>query len=956
MSEQTQRRLVLFVLFVAMGLVVWLVARNEAAPIVPAEVDWSNAEMTTEAATHAAPPRPKATTAANAEAEKPTANEDGVIEVQVVEAGLPIIGATVELFLRGERDPNTAEQIWTKEGSGATALGGAWRIPARAGQYLVSATTSGAAGAFSEVRHPQGEKLTLVRLELKPGVVLTGRTLMHGTGEPVPLAQIVGTPRIVLGASGEVEWLVGLQVRAQSDSRGQFSVSGLVPGAWRFEASAPGAGHATARPMMIPSATPLVLELLGASYLEGHVVSSLGKPVARAEVAARGAARSEHASSSEAGAFSIEVSPGPWTLSARHGVEAGVVPHKLAVAEGQTLHGIEIVLGPAAAIVGNVVHRGDNAGISGARVSVSPHDEDGDSGRAVSGPVGEYAVTGLAPGSYDVVVEADGFRGDQQRGISLAAGQRFELRFALSGTGSVEGTVRDRHGHPLEGAIVESEPVGESPASSARTGGDGTYHLGRVPVGHSVITARRNGAVRGTTQGVSVREGETGHADFSLAETGRLTGRVTRAVGALPEGGVGITVTPQPEWSVFDPPMTTQLAADGSYSFELPAGTYGVEAQSQNPLLVSSSDTISIEGGATVTHDLVLADQQTQSTLRVQVLEPGGAPSPKASVSIIGGNGGRGAFRAYCAADANGQCSVNRPTGDATGTLNIDASNGARSGSISVPASAGEATVPLRPAASLHGKLVGDPAATAFTLNVIPLAPGLSPTDPSVAIGSGSGGLQFVGNEFSIDEVPVGTLRLHAQTSDGRGGDATATTSSGETSNVQIVLASATSLIGRAVDAKGAPIAGAHIALDRASHTSADGSGAFRFDSIAPGAHHLTGSAEPQLSANQDVQVAQGQQLDLGDVIFLAPTAAPGTIGISIRGDSRGVFVVTVIAGGPAEQAGLLAGDQITSIDGTPTNGIADAMARIRGAPNTSVSLTITRGGRSVVVQITRAS
>jgi carboxyl-terminal processing protease len=56
--------------------------------------------------------------------------------------------------------------------------------------------------------------------------------------------------------------------------------------------------------------------------------------------------------------------------------------------------------------------------------------------------------------------------------------------------------------------------------------------------------------------------------------------------------------------------------------------------------------------------------------------------------------------------------------------------------------------------------------------------------------------------------------------------------------------------------------------------------------------------------------------------------------------------IVQPIQGAPAEKAGLLAGDVIERVDGTPLDGLTSdqALARIRGPKGTSVTLTVLRG------------
>jgi carboxyl-terminal processing protease len=66
--------------------------------------------------------------------------------------------------------------------------------------------------------------------------------------------------------------------------------------------------------------------------------------------------------------------------------------------------------------------------------------------------------------------------------------------------------------------------------------------------------------------------------------------------------------------------------------------------------------------------------------------------------------------------------------------------------------------------------------------------------------------------------------------------------------------------------------------------------------------------------------------------------------------------VVSVLAGAPAERAGLLAGDDVTGVDGEPLQGstIDDTIWRIRGPRGSEVVLTVEREGQRLELPITR--
>ena len=83
-----------------------------------------------------------------------------------------------------------------------------------------------------------------------------------------------------------------------------------------------------------------------------------------------------------------------------------------------------------------------------------------------------------------------------------------------------------------------------------------------------------------------------------------------------------------------------------------------------------------------------------------------------------------------------------------------------------------------------------------------------------------------------------------------------------------------------------------------------------------------------------------------------------GGLGIEVGMEDGFVKVVSPIEDTPAFRAGVQAGDLIVKLDDTPVKGmtLADAVKRMRGKPDTSITLTIMRKDQSapIVVKITR--
>jgi carboxyl-terminal processing protease len=84
-----------------------------------------------------------------------------------------------------------------------------------------------------------------------------------------------------------------------------------------------------------------------------------------------------------------------------------------------------------------------------------------------------------------------------------------------------------------------------------------------------------------------------------------------------------------------------------------------------------------------------------------------------------------------------------------------------------------------------------------------------------------------------------------------------------------------------------------------------------------------------------------------------------GGLGIEVGMEDGFVKVISPIEDTPAHKAGVKPGDLIVKLDDTPVKGMTlnDAVKKMRGKPNTQITLTITRKGENapLIVTITRA-
>jgi S1-C subfamily serine protease len=93
----------------------------------------------------------------------------------------------------------------------------------------------------------------------------------------------------------------------------------------------------------------------------------------------------------------------------------------------------------------------------------------------------------------------------------------------------------------------------------------------------------------------------------------------------------------------------------------------------------------------------------------------------------------------------------------------------------------------------------------------------------------------------------------------------------------------------------------------------------------------------------------RGRQLDLKVRMGFRPGAPDGD-------ESSGISVETVVDGGPADQAGVRAGDVIIAINKTPVESFMDYVKAVKPfKPGDQTDVTVRRGDREVTLKVTFA-
>jgi len=890
------------------------------------------------------------------ELEQPASTAEGALEVRVSGRGQPRPGARVRLYWRGPPDPNTNVISWRLAGTGTTGSDGVARLPARPGTYLVVARGGdGLAPARRELVRPAGEPTTRVELSLAPGVTLQARTVSKKSGEAVPLVEVRLTASARPGARPEAP--PEEQVFATSDAQGQVKLDGLAPGPYRAEARSVGYGRWSKEDLELPFAGVLSIPLEAAGVMEGFVVDAADKPAEGATVMVIGDEEPVAVTTGPGGGFSAEVVGGTYQLSARRGSESAALQRPVIVPAGATVRGLTLKLGAGCALDGRVVAATGGQPVSGAQVAVSPYLKSGDSGRAVSAADGTFAVEGLAPGSYDVVVSAPGYSEEAKRGVTLIAGQRFPLKVTLHGTGEVEGTVTDSAGRPAAGVSVReggrfaSSALTSPPSTEARSGPDGRYHLSGVSVGRVRLVARREGeAAGGASQEVQVQEGKTAQLDFALDDAAILEGRVTTARGGPPAKPLRVLAMPRQRIAAWSRTFAA-VGADGSYRLELPPGTYAVTTSPADFSSWRSRDMdrqpVTLEAGKTQRLDLVAADEGgTGRTVSGAVLEADGTPSPGAEVSVTSGDAS-----AFGHSDAEGRFSFSLDMKEPDASVRVFATNGGRRGEVTASNADAPVEVRLKASATLRGKLLvgeGGKPVEGFTLMLL-----------SGRHDGDRDGRSFSGDQYELYDVPTGPVRLRVVTEDGRQGEAQTSLDAPE-GELDIPLEQSATVTGRVVDAATRkPISDGFVSITGVrgeGFTRLELDGSFKVANVTPGEgrglHIWAGSRVPM---DRKVTLEPGQVLDLGELAMEPMRAEPGSVGAQLRIFNGQVVLDWLMPDGPAQRAGVHPGDVLVSVDGQAVQSVFDAGMKLRGAPGTAVLVTVRRGGTEQTLSIRRA-
>jgi len=451
-----------------------------------------------------------------------------------------------------------------------TGVDGTFRLgdlPARPGRVVVDAGEDGWAEAAGVVPGAAGKP---VALTLAPPATLEGKTLNAGTQRPVPRVKLT----VRTGGATRVE---------RSGPDGRYRLRGLRPGELELKADEPRHVPWTREGLRLARGEARTLDVpltLGAT-LAGRVVDEAGRPVADAKgsvsrnlggvAALLAGLRGERPSfrSRADGSFTASrLAPGEnQSLSVTHPEHERAVLGGVALTPGGTKAGLLVTLRRGAALAGTVKDAEGNpipgaevaltqsftvrSGRGGGRAMLRLVGGGGDLPRTQSGADGRFELRGLAGGDYTLRVKAPGWATETVDPVKFAPDAApSPVDVVLAPGAAIAGTVRRRTGGGAEGAIV----FARAPGASAQ-GGPSPDNLPTGPDGSFVLDGLRAGAVydlqvllgSGLGPGPSLK-GVAAPADgveILVSGTGSIEGNAVDAKTGLPLTAFDVSFEPE---------------------------------------------------------------------------------------------------------------------------------------------------------------------------------------------------------------------------------------------------------------------------------------------------------------------------------------------------------------------------------------------------------------------------
>jgi hypothetical protein len=494
------------------------------------------------------------------------------------------------------------------------------------------------------------------------------------------------------------------------------------------------------------------------------------------------------------------------------------------------------------------------------------------------------------------------------------------------------------------------------------TSSSGRFRASPVTPGLVRALVRHPDFVEGVSEAVTLTPGAEASVKVTLRRGGSLEGRLKDERDQPVEGAEVEVVA---EHGTFQRATTT--ASDGSFAFSaLPREVVVNVRRAENPTRIAKRIALTIEEEKKATLEITLP--ALREPVQVTVLDDEGGPLELAEVNVLSLDP-MSPLRTTAFSDARGQIEL----ADARGLplrISVQAPGFARQVLV-LAASDAKAALELKllRGALVQGRVTALRGRRGVEGALVTLSfQGLRKT----ATTNGDG-------EYRIGDVALGPVKLHVSHPDFAEGELAAVVSNPGRRDrafelVSIDLEEPGAVEGDVRDERGDPVAGARVAVGRApSYLPAgalprgvavtDANGAFSLHGLQSGATTIDVFSPDRGRGAARVDV-QSNRTQSGVHITLRPSGseqdpfAPGGVAITLgergSGPSLEIVIVAVAENSEAERAGLQPGDLITAVNDAQPSSMHDARARLSGALQSDVIVTIARGGAVQKMSIMR--
>lgn len=653
-----------------------------------------------------------------------------------------------------------------------------------------------------------------IRVQLSPGVEITGRVLRGGN--PLPDVRVSTTGGGPMGPPPVA------RIEAEN-ADGTFSVKDLKPGPIHLFFSSRDQSVQVRRTLEAP-ARDIVVEVPVGARISGRVVDKETKSPIRDFQAGISGVRSAggmmtvgpallRSFSDDEGRFVLEnVRPGAAELEVRAAGYAVAKVPGLTLEDGKEVTGIEVFVDRGTRLVGKVTGA-DGLAVEGASVRIEHIVEQGPNRASYGGAPsktddrGEFTFDALAAGDVTVVVFHP--RHASERKVVALSGRETRIEIRLARGVSLEGRVIDESGAAVADAVVYLSPVDDRDGTRSRTDAGGRFHVEGIGAGRYRVIARKTGLAESEPLETEIGDA-TPPIQLTMKRGATVVGRVT---GLSPEKLSRVQVESRSSW----PWVTATVDPRGNFRLEgLSKGSVPIVARLESTPRREVTRMVQLNAGEETSIEIDFGSSIEVSGRVTRDGQPLSGASVTWSAARAGENGTRSSASATTGND--GRYEVQLPQ---TGDYNVwvfDSNSFTRKSLQHTVTSGGELDIEMK-GAGVRGKVLDastrQPIVGAMvTLQQKSLEGGRWNDESAATSQSG---------EFTIDTVPEGSFVIRAR-KDGYSSEARDVQVGPHGADVELLLTSASELRMRFFDARsGKPVSANLLVFDAAERIVFEG-------------------------------------------------------------------------------------------------------------------------------------